>query len=246
MSFDEEYEQHEKESASTSDFYKFAIGDHIMRIMTEPVKKASRYGHGICYPGAPYCSPEVIEKEYEEKMEVYGREVEEARKKGATEKDLKKIKKPSRANINVKWVVWAFVRIQIIKGKAFEVNDFKVVDLSNTVAGALYSLKNDAHMGTGFKEFPMPYDVKISVTQKKMANPTPKDIEYSLVAGQKMIPVSDDLKDVLSKKITIPDLMERMYAKQKERTEGPGDSDDGGSTGIDYPQEEINPDDIPF
>lgn len=259
MTFEEEFEKSQEEQASrnssTSDFYKFFIGDHVMRIMTLPVKKESRYGYGICYPGAKYCDPVAIEEEFQKKMEAYGEEFEKARKAGATQAELKQIKKPSRANIGLKWSVWAMVRSTVTKDKQGKthvepVNELKIVDLPNTIAQSLYNLKVDKDMGTAFSDFPMPYDVKVTVTQKKVkGTPTPKDIEYALVAGQLRKDVSElELAD-LEKKTPVNQIIERMQEKQREKdeggAEGEDDSEEPGS-GSSYPKDDINPDDIPF
>lgn len=253
MTFEEEFEKSQEEQASrnssTSDFYKFFIGDHVMRIMTKPEKKESRFGYGICYPGAKYCDPVAIEEEFQKKMEAYGEEFEKARKAGATQADLKQIKKPSRANIGLKWSVWAIVRsTRDKKGHVEPVNELKIVDLPNSVAKSLYNLKIDKDMGTDFKEFPMPYDVKITVTQKKVkGTPTTKDIEYSLTPGQLRKDVSElELAD-LEKKTPVNQIIERMQEKQREKDEGGAsddDADEGG--GSSYPKDDIDPDAIPF
>lgn len=237
MSFEDEFEQHQKETASTSEFYKFGIGDHVMRIMSEPVKKAQRFGYGVCYPGAPYCDPAVLEAELQKKMEAYGNEVEVARKGGATEKDLKRIKKPTRSNVSVKWSVWGLIR---------KTGEFAIVDLPNGVAEALLNLKRDKDMGTGFAGFPMPYDVKIIVTRKKVANPGPKDIEYSIVGSQTRKNVTEEEKLAFEKKAPISQILERMQAKAKEKFEGGDDADAEHHGGVEYPKDDINPDDIPF
>lgn len=252
MSFDTEFEKHQEESASrnqsTSDFYKFFIGEHVMRIMSEPVKKESRYGYGICYPGAKYCDPNLMEQEFQEKMEAYGQDVERARQAGASQEALKKIKKPTRSNTSVKWSVWALVRVtKDSKGRTEQVNELKIVDLPNGVAESLYNLKRDKDMGTDFSEFPMPYDVKIVVTQKKVkGTPTAKDIEYSLVAGQLRKEVTQVELDDLEKKTPVQQIIERMQEKKRTEDEGGGDAEEEGSHGIEYPKDDINPDDIPF
>lgn len=259
MSFDDDFEKSQEEMASqnrsTSDFYKFHIGDHIMRIMSSPVKKMSRFGYGTCYPGASYCDPDVMEAEFQKKMDAYGEEFEKARKGGATEKELKMIKKPSRSNISVKWSVWAIVRRTVAKNRqtgkqeVHEVNELKIVDLTNGLAESLYNLKKDKDMGTNFEEFPMPYDVKISVTQKKTrGTPTPKDIEYALVPGQQRKDVTAVEMADMEKKTPVQQIIERMQEKARDQAEG-GASDDSEEThsgGIEYPKDDINPDDIPF
>ena len=59
--------------------------------MSEPVKKAQRFGYGICYPGAPYCDPSILEKEWLEKVKDYEEDVARVKAKGG---DTKKVKKP--------------------------------------------------------------------------------------------------------------------------------------------------------
>ena len=44
------------EQSSSGDYYKFAEGENKLRILSEPVKKVSRFRYGICYEGAPYCT----------------------------------------------------------------------------------------------------------------------------------------------------------------------------------------------
>ena len=59
-------------SGGASEFHKFSVGEHVMRIMTKPIRKESRFGYGLCYPGAPYCNPDLLEAEYDKKMVTYG------------------------------------------------------------------------------------------------------------------------------------------------------------------------------
>lgn len=234
MSFADEFEKTEKERGGTSEFYKFKIGDNVMRIMTEPVKKESRFGYGICYPGAPYCDPAVMEQEWKEKQEQYEADVAKAKEAG---RDPKLVKKPSRPNTNVKWTVWGLVRAT---------GELAIVDLTNSVAEKLLNfMRSDEY---SFKAFPMPYDINIKVTKKKVANPGPKDIEYDVIASRKDTPVTEEELKELERKAPISQIMERMQAKQKERFESGGaDADEHSSgPGIEYPKDDINPDDIPF
>jgi len=237
-------------SSSASDFHKFSVGEHVMRIMTQPVRKESRFGYGVCYPGAPYCDPAKLQQEYEEKAAAYELEVNAARiaKKSAAE--IKMIKKPSRTNIELKWSVWALVRtIKDEKGRLETVNEFRIVDLPHGVSEALLALKQDKDMGTSFDNFPMPYDVKVTKSKKEMRGRawTPKDVEYSLTAGQIRKPVTEEEAADLEKKLPIQQILERMGEKARERYEegNEGGSDDHGG-GIEYPKDDINPDDIPF
>lgn len=221
MGFQDEFEQHQKSQGGGSDFFKFTLGDHAMRILTEPVKKVSRFGHGICYPGAAFCDPAVMDKEYEEK-------VAKAKEEG---KDPKKVNRP---NLGVKWSVWAVIRAT---------GDLAIVDLTNSVAEKLLTfMASDEYK---FSEFPMPYDVTIKVARKKgVKNPGPKDVEYDLLPARSNTPVTEAELADLGKKTPIGQIIERMQVKQKERDAGGGEASESG--GIEYPTEDINPDDIPF
>jgi hypothetical protein len=254
-SWEEEMAQasQQRQSSSSSEFYKFGVGEHVMRIMTRPVRKESRYGYGVCYPGAPYCDPAVIDAEHEKKMEAYGTEVEEARKRGATKDELKRIKKPSRANLELKWSVWAYVRtFKDEKGKVEPINELRIVDLPHGVSESLLALKTDKDMGTAFDGFPMPYDIKVTKKKKDMKGRpwTPKDVEYSLTAGQIRKDVTEEEVFELEKKQPIQQIIERMGEKAREKFEDGGESayedSGGGHSGVEYPQVDINPDDIPF
>lgn len=247
MSWEDEMAEANKQrqSSSTSDFYKFPVGEHVMRIMTKPVRKESRYGYGICYPGASYCDPAKIEEEMQEKMKAYDEECAKVKAKGG---DVKKVKKPSRPNIGLKWSVWALVRgFKNEKGVVEQINELKIVDLPHGVSESLLALKMDKDMGTNFDEFPMPYDVKITVKKKDTKGRawTPKDIEYSLTAGQKRSDIAQDDLDELEKKTPVQQIIERMQEKKREDDEGNGGAQEE-SGGIDYPKDDINPDDIPF
>lgn len=257
MTWQEDMEKadEERQSSSVSDFYKFGIGQHLMRVMTVPVKKESRFGHGICYPGAKFCDPNEMKLEYEKKMEKYGEEVEAARKGGATQKELKSIRKPSMGNTTLKWSVWALVRTyRNEKDQVEQINELKIVDLSHTISQQLLALSKDKDMGTNFDSFPMPYDIKIIVKKKDTKGRawTPKDVEYSLVAGQTRRACTQQELDDMEKKTPIDQIIERMQEKQREE-DGQGEWDgaagqdvDNHSGGIEYPTDDINPDDIPF
>lgn len=41
-------------------YFKFREGDNRIRILSEPIKKVSRFKYGICYDGAPYCQAEAL------------------------------------------------------------------------------------------------------------------------------------------------------------------------------------------
>lgn len=111
-----------------------------------------------------------------------------------------------------------------------------------------------------FAGFPMPYNVKIKADDKVGT----KDVGYTMIASPKREEVSEEVRNILMKKHTIPEIIEKMKEKKKaehiadgtwqreqdrkaklaeELAEGRATPSKGA---IDYPEEEINPEDIPF
>lgn len=60
--------QDDVQGSGTSDYFKVKDGDNKLRILTEPVKKISRYNFGICYEGADYCESSQLKAD--EKLRV--------------------------------------------------------------------------------------------------------------------------------------------------------------------------------
>lgn len=223
MGFADEFDQHQKENAMNGDFFKFKKdGNYKFRIMCEPVKKVSRYGVGICYEGAPYCQKQALEDDYKKKLE-------EAKEQG---KDSSKIKPTT---LNIKWMVWAFLYDFDSKEKKFlDSGKFVIFDMSNPVATALREfMESDEY---SFSGWPMPYDIMIKVKNAGLTS-----AEYTVIASRKNSELSAEMLEEYSKLSPIQQIKERLQAKQKAKFEGVVDN-----SGIDYPEEEINPDDIPF
>lgn len=192
MSFKDEFDQHQKDTATNGDFFKFKKdGDYKFRIMTEPLKKVSRYGFGICYEGAPYCQKDALEADYKKAQE----------KAKAEGKDVSKVTKPA---LSVKWMVWAF---EYVSGK------FVVLDMSNPVANALREMMDSDEYG--FKDFPMPYDITI-----KVKNAGLKSAEYSVLAARKNTDIDPALLEDFAKLTPIEQLKEKLQTKQRERIDG--------------------------
>ena len=249
--FEKEFQETEQERAVSGGFYKFVPGNHVMRLMSEPVKKASRFNYGLCFPGAPYCDPAVMRKEYDEKMADYNAQVKAAKAAGKTERDIKEIKKPSAPNVSVKWSVWALVRRQEIDKKVMDVNTLMIADLPHSVMTKIMTMKADEDMGTAFKGWPMPYDVKVVVKKKDTKGRawTAKDVEYDVIASTKHTPLTNEESEDLAKETPMRQILEKMQEKARVKFESEGgevsnDGNDGG--GIDYPTDNSNPDDIPF
>ena len=221
MSFENEVENVQKEVETSGDFYKFKEGDNWMRLMAEPKIKVSRWGFGICYEGAPYCSKEALEADYKKAQE----------KAKADGKDPKDVNPP---NLSKKWMVWAMIRSE--DGKS---DYLSIVDLPYGVSKKLKEIKEGKD--SSFDAWPMPYDVNITV---KGAGK--KSVEYDLLVARKDVPVTEDeLKD-LEKVTPVEQILDKMKSKQKEKIDG-GKSDGAPeATGVEYPEEEINAGDIPF
>jgi len=231
MSFADEYQRHQQETQQGGDFYKFKKGDNKFRILTEPVKKVSRWGHGICYPGAVYCDPKALEEEYKKKMAEYAIEVDEAKKAG-----LPKPKEPTRPRVSAKWSVWAIDRAT---------GNNVILEMPDQIAEKLINfMTSDEYR---FEIFPMPYDVNITADGKVGT----KDVKYDMLPARANTPVTEEELDKLATLTPIADIIARMQAKKK-REDGvaAGEAADPAAAaadeGIQYPDEDINPADIPF
>lgn len=222
MSFDKEMDAAGKEMGGGGDWYKFKEGDNKMRILTEPTIKVSRFGYGICYEGAPYCQKATLDKDLEEAKQ---------KAKATGNKDWAKatIKMPGK-----KWCAWA-----IIRGK--EGDEFAIIELPYGVSKSLLELmKSDE---AGFKGWPMPYDINI-----KAKGAGKLTVEYTLIPDRKNSEVTVAELEELAKCTPVTQILDRMKDKQRQKIEGGGASAEAesGSGSIDYPAEDINPDDIPF
>jgi hypothetical protein len=215
------FEQSVDEARSGGDFFKFKEGANRLRIMSEPLIKVFRFGYGICYEGAPYCQKATLDKELAEAKAL-------AKSQG---KDPSKvaIKMPSK-----KWECWAIVR-----GDGKEIKDkFAIVDFPYGVSKDLREL-----MGSdegGFKSFPMPYDINI-----KAKNAGTFDVEYTLIANRSNTDLTEEELAEYAKLTPISEILERMKDKKRKEVEGTsGGTEDSGT--VEYPEEDINLDDIPF
>jgi hypothetical protein len=216
------FEQSVDEARSGGDFFKFKEGANRLRIMSEPVIKVFRFGYGICYEGAPYCQKATLDKELEEAKA-------QAKKDG---KDPSKvaIKMPSK-----KWECWA-----IIRGDGKKIKDkFAIVDLPYGVSKELLTMMTSDE--AGFKGWPMPYDINITAK-----NAGTFDVDYKVLASRTNSDVTDEEMAEYAKLTPINDILERMKDKKRKEVEGGTSSSTQDSDAIEYPSEDVNPDDIPF
>lgn len=225
MGFQDEMNTAQK-SMGGGDWFKFREGDNKMRIMSEPTVKVSRFGFGICYAGAPYCQKATLDKE-----------LAEAKAKAKAEgKDPNKvsIKRPSQ-----KFSAWAILRGDKDKGQE---DSFILVDLPYKVSKTLLELMTSDE--AGFKGFPMPYDINI-----KAKGVGAMSVEYALIASRTNSDVTDAEMEEFNKLTPVVQILDKMKAKQKEKVEGGGTGASAGATAsdkIEYPSEDIDPNDIPF
>lgn len=112
----------------------------------------------------------------------------------------------------------------------------KMAELPLSLSYSLSDLQEDSDFA--FEDFPMPYDVKVNYDPD---NNDPKMI-YRLVASPKQEPVTEEETATLSEKMgnqTPEQYVENKKKRQKEKSEGPAKA-------VEYPKENIDPEDIPF
>ena len=215
--FQDEFDKTQEEMGG-SDYFKFKEGENKIRVLTQPVKKLSRWGHGICYEGAAYCTPEALDASYAEALE-------EAKKAG---KDISKVARPQ---LSLKWAVWAIDRAT---GKIV------IAELTNTMARTIREwMDGDDY---GFKQFPMPYDMTVSA---KGAGKT--TVKYTVTAARKNTDLTEEELTELSKQTPIDQIIEKMMAKKRDAdgVEAPaGEEEIQAGDGTE--DDEINPEDVAF
>lgn len=123
-----------------------------------------------------------------------------------------------------------------------EGNPVKLAELPLSISYSINDLQNDPDFA--FEDFPMSYDVKIMYDPD---NSDPK-AKYRLQPSPKQEPLTADesarLEEAM-KKITPDQFVEKRKEKQLTKGTTPATTSAPEDT-IDYPAEDINPDDIPF
>jgi hypothetical protein len=225
MAFKDEFDNTER-SSSNNDFFKFEKdGDYKFRIMSEPAKKISRFGFGIAYQGAKWATKEAIDADWEaakEKARAEGKDPEKVRRNG----------------LRIQWEMWAINRAT---GKLV------LLDLTDKTTQKLRAFMDSDEYK--FSEFPMPYDITISVTDAGTI-----DAEYSMLPARKETEITPEEKEEFEKLTPVSQIIDRMKAKAREKDGVPAPTEDGekqeeeiaaGDPGA-KPDNEINPEEIPF
>lgn len=214
MGFEDEVDEANKETRHGGGYYTMKEGDNKLRILTEPKKKVSRWGYGICYEGAPYCSKEQLEKEYQEKIQ-------------AALAEGKKADDVDRVSLSIKFMCWAW-----------DIADNRVVLLEIPLGIANTMIENKKSEEAGWDGWPMPYGINI-----KAKGAGKKTVKYELINSRTNSEVPEEIMAELEKQTPVEQILEKQKAKQKEKVEGGGIPQEGVP---DYPEEDINPEDIPF
>lgn len=119
-----------------------------------------------------------------------------------------------------------------IKGLCWVLQDGKVkqAKLPYTVVKAIRELQNDPDYQ--FEAFPMPRLINV-----KAKNAGSKEVEYTVIPSPKEVTVAPEVLTELATKPTPEDVVEKIKNKGKQTDE---------VDGVKYPEEEVNPEDIPF
>ena len=132
---------------------------------------------------------------------------------------------------NLKWLGWVLHEEQI---KPCLLPHTIVVELGNYQADPEYA----------FAEPPMPYDITIT---KKKTGEKEQNVKYSIKASRINAPVSDEIMAELAKKISPDQLKDKMQEKKaKELGISNQQNTPESESVIEYPEEEIDPESIPY
>lgn len=118
-----------------------------------------------------------------------------------------------------------------IKGVCWILHDGKLkqAKLPYTVVKAIRAFQNDEE--TSFDEFPMPYAINI-----KAKNAGTKEVEYTVIPSRKESTIPAAILAELKSKPSPEEIIEKMRGK----------TEPSSKSGIEYPTDEINPEDVPF
>lgn len=127
-------------------------------------------------------------------------------------------------------------------------NKIKQIRIPYIIMNDIVSLMSSKGTGYDFAEFPMPYSVTI-----KAVNAGTKEVQYTVIPDRENTPVPQTILDELAKKKTPAQVVEmfKKWTEEKHRQDGTwdrlhGKSNDESFDTIEYPADDINPNDIPF
>lgn len=130
-------------------------------------------------------------------------------------------------NVSVKGICWVLQKETNVDGE--EEYTIKQAKLPYTIVKEIKGISEDPDWDF---EFPFPYP--ITVTAKGAGT---KEVKYSTNASPKKFEIPEQVTKDLAEKPTPEEIVEKIKA---------GKSDDKAPSAPDYPEEEIDPADIPF
>lgn len=129
-----------------------------------------------------------------------------------------------------------------IKGLCFVLQDgiIKLAKLPYTVVKDIRALQNNEDW-----EFALPFDHVFTLTTKGAKT---KEVEYSLTCSPKVTPIPAGILEELEKKDSPETIIEKMKEKRKGGKETPRETTKPKKEEVknDYPEEDVDPDLIPF
>lgn len=125
--------------------------------------------------------------------------------------------------VQIKGWAWAIVRAT---------GELKIMQFGKTILGQLVALR--ANEEYSFTDFPMPYDIDV---QAKGAGT--KEVVYTVVPARQNTDISEEEMEALNKETPIGQIVQSIIDKQDGKSPKKQEA-------VEYPKEEINPDDIPF
>lgn len=140
---------------------------------------------------------------------------------------------------NIRWFGWLW---------DYSDSQFKLAKLPHKVMKQIQAYQNNPEYA--FSEAPMPYDITISA---KGAGT--KEVDYNVTAARQNTPVPEDAQKAYEKSTSPTYIKDKMKVKKAhelgiklpDEAEADKQLDEmAGNKGIEYPDEDINPDDIPF
>ncbi len=207
----------------TTDYFKFAEGDNRVRILTDGAVVSKHFATGVCYGKDKGCK---------------GCALYEADQKNKDLDDKEKNKNKG----SFKKMFWVIDRndqsICLKEGFGNPTESIKLAEFGSRILQALDTLAENPDYK--FDTFPMPYDITIN------ANGAGKTtVKYNVVPSPKIVPLTESENAVLGKKHSTAQIVETMKEKQAKK-EGNPLKEEETRTDIEYPEEEISPEDIPF
>jgi len=145
--------------------------------------------------------------------------------KEALEKD-KDAKTGKPANLTYKFLTWIY---------DYADKEIKLYSMPFSISQQIVDLKKDQTNGYDFDKFPMPYDITIQATGAGT-----KEVKYTIKPARENTEVPAEVLEALEKEATPEQVINSMKDKAKNKAEGTEPKK------VDYPEEDIKPEDIPF